>query len=119
MLLPSNNNDIFNLPLFRNRSQLISRSSSQQQTCPLLKKCQTHKPSTCLRRLENEFSRLSPLAGRQSKKWIFLSCQEGGKSVARINSLNSFRFATVRHLPLTLTVYFFLLTNKKIGRYHV
>src|SRR5699024_8882348 len=89
------------------------RSSSKEQTLPLLKKCQTHKTSTCLRRLENEFSRLSPLAGRQSKKWVFLSCQEGGKSVARINSLNSFRFAPVRHLPLTLPVYFSHWPNKK------
>lgn len=113
LLFPSNRNEIFTFALFRNSCKFISRSSSKQQTLPLLKKCQTHKTATCLRRLENEFSRLSPLAGRQSKKWVFLSCQEGGKSVARINSLNSFRFAPVRHLPLTLPVYFSHWPNKK------
>ncbi|EPI0768993.1 hypothetical protein ACSYOL_003005, partial [Listeria monocytogenes] len=34
------------------------------------------------------------------------SCQEGGKSVDRINFLNSFRFASVRHLSLTLPFIF-------------
>ncbi|WP_225416444.1 hypothetical protein, partial [Levilactobacillus lindianensis] len=33
--------------------------------------------------------------------------------MARINSLNSFRFAPVRHLPLTLPVYLSFWPNKK------
>src|SRR5699024_4335072 len=46
-------------------------------------------------------------------KTKFCQCREGGKSVARINSLNSFRFAPVRHLPLTLPVYLSFWPNKK------
>jgi len=55
------------------------------------------------------------LSGAPSPVGSFQMCiwksQEGGRSVARINSLNSFRFASVRHLPLTLPDIF--LTDKK------
>lgn len=69
------------------------RSSSKQQTLPLLKKCQTHK---------------TPFARWRIPTGVGIT-KKGENNL----SYQLLKFPSVRHLPLTLPVYFSHWRNKK------